>query len=183
MLERQANLSRVVNVRAQPNLWHNGQRRALREHAQVQDCGCHCTATRRPLAACAVRHLGDAYSYAGWVAQAEPCYVEALSIYRREHQAHPLDVANAVRAFAVLKQQVAPSTGTSSLGRGTRFVRNRESACGCSGKCCEARRSWDVTWALGPQASRVEAVRYLTLSKSRRRAIPHAIGSAWLRRH
>jgi tetratricopeptide (TPR) repeat protein len=51
----------------------------------------------------AVRHLGDAYYYAGRVSLADPCYVEALSIYRRHERAPPLDLANAIRSFAVLK--------------------------------------------------------------------------------
>ena len=53
-----------------------------------------------------VRHLGDAYYYAGRASQAEPCYVEALSIYRRHEQRRPLDLANAIRSFAVLKDEV-----------------------------------------------------------------------------
>jgi len=52
-----------------------------------------------------VRHLGDAYYYAGRTASAEPCYVEALSIYRRHERTPPLDLANAVRSFAVLKHE------------------------------------------------------------------------------
>src|SRR3977135_4543711 len=53
----------------------------------------------------AVRHLGDAYYYAKQPAQAEPCYVEALAIYRQDEHARPLDVANAIRSFAVLKDE------------------------------------------------------------------------------
>ena len=54
----------------------------------------------------AVRHLGDAYYYAKQAARAEPCYVEALSIYRGHKQTRPLDLANAIRSFAVLKDYV-----------------------------------------------------------------------------
>jgi tetratricopeptide (TPR) repeat protein len=54
----------------------------------------------------AVRHLGDAYYYAKQAAQAEPCYVEALSIYRDNEHTRPLDLANAIRSFAVLKDEV-----------------------------------------------------------------------------
>jgi tetratricopeptide (TPR) repeat protein len=53
-----------------------------------------------------VRHLGDAYYYAGQASLAEPCYVEALSIYRRDEHRRPLDLANAIRSFAVLKDEV-----------------------------------------------------------------------------
>ena len=53
-----------------------------------------------------VRHLGDAYYYAGRWSLAEPCYLEALSIYRRYENRRPLDLANAIRSFAVLKDEV-----------------------------------------------------------------------------
>ena len=53
-----------------------------------------------------VRHLGDTYYYAGRWALAERCYVEALSIYRRHERTRPLDLANAIRSFAVLKDEV-----------------------------------------------------------------------------
>lgn len=52
-----------------------------------------------------VRHLGDAYYYAGRLASAEPCYVEALGIYRGHGHPRPLDLANAIRSFAVLKHE------------------------------------------------------------------------------
>jgi tetratricopeptide (TPR) repeat protein len=54
----------------------------------------------------AVQHLGDAYYYAGRWPLAESCYVEALSIYRRHENRQPLDLANAIRSFAVLKDEV-----------------------------------------------------------------------------
>ena len=54
----------------------------------------------------AVRHLGDAYYYAGRAEQAEPCYVEALSIYRGHEHPRPLDLANAIRSFAVLEDHL-----------------------------------------------------------------------------
>ena len=53
----------------------------------------------------AVRHLGDAYYYARRPTQAESCYVEGLAIYRKHEHARPLDVANAIRSFAVLKDE------------------------------------------------------------------------------
>lgn len=52
-----------------------------------------------------IRHLGDAYYYAKQLKKAEPCYVEALSIYRRHENRRPLDLANAIRSFAVLKDE------------------------------------------------------------------------------
>jgi tetratricopeptide (TPR) repeat protein len=62
-----------------------------------------------------IRHLGDAYHYAGRVALAEPCYVEALSIYRRNEHTRPLDLANALRSLAVLKHEVGASEQAQSL--------------------------------------------------------------------
>lgn len=62
-----------------------------------------------------VRHLGDAYYYAGRAALAEPCYVEALSIYRRHERTGPLDLANAMRSFAVLKDEVGATEQAQSL--------------------------------------------------------------------
>ncbi|HVF38905.1 MAG TPA: tetratricopeptide repeat protein [Gemmatimonadaceae bacterium] len=50
-----------------------------------------------------IRHLGDVHYNAGYVALAEPCYNEALSLYRAEKEPPPLDLANAIRSLAVLK--------------------------------------------------------------------------------
>src|SRR5438094_275131 len=52
-----------------------------------------------------IRHLGDAYYYAGRWALPEPCYVEALSIYRRHERSPQLDLPNATPSFAVLKDE------------------------------------------------------------------------------
>ena len=53
-----------------------------------------------------VRHLGDAYRHLGRADLAEPSYQEALSIYRQHQGAKPLDLANALRGFAILKQSL-----------------------------------------------------------------------------
>jgi tetratricopeptide (TPR) repeat protein len=62
-----------------------------------------------------VRHLGDAYYYAGRMVLAEPCYIEALSIYRRHEHTPPLDLANAIRSFAVLQHHIGASEQAQSL--------------------------------------------------------------------
>jgi len=46
---------------------------------------------------------------------AEPCYLEALSIYRRHERTRPLDLANAIRSFAVLKDEVGAPEQSQSL--------------------------------------------------------------------
>jgi tetratricopeptide (TPR) repeat protein len=52
-----------------------------------------------------VRHLGDVYvDLQNW-AGAESCYLEALEIYRRQPVARVLDFANALLAYAVLKDK------------------------------------------------------------------------------
>jgi len=51
-----------------------------------------------------VRHVGDIHQDAGRDDLAEPCYVEALSIYRNNTETSPLDLANTIRPFALLKE-------------------------------------------------------------------------------
>ena len=51
-----------------------------------------------------VRHVGDIYQEGGRDDLAEPCYDEALSIYRRDNETLPLDLANTIRPFALLKE-------------------------------------------------------------------------------
>jgi tetratricopeptide (TPR) repeat protein len=53
-----------------------------------------------------VRHLGDIHQDAGRDDSAAPCYHEALSIYRSHKETSPLDLANAVRPFALHKERV-----------------------------------------------------------------------------
>lgn len=50
-----------------------------------------------------VRHLGDIHQDQGRVDLAEPCYHEALHLYRSNEQTPPLDLANAIRGLAILK--------------------------------------------------------------------------------
>lgn len=50
-----------------------------------------------------VRHVGDIQRSCGRLELAEPCYKEALEIYRNSAQTRPLDLANAIRGLALLK--------------------------------------------------------------------------------
>jgi len=65
-----------------------------------------CRAVDDPLLlAHTIRHVGDIHQDAGRLDLAGPCYEEALTIYRANPQTSPLDLANTVRPFALLKEQ------------------------------------------------------------------------------
>jgi len=49
-----------------------------------------------------VRHLGDVQRRAGQLAEALPCYEEALGIYREHPETVPLDLGNALRGYGLL---------------------------------------------------------------------------------
>jgi len=50
-----------------------------------------------------VRHLGDVLTERQDWSHAEPCFVEALDIYRSHPSPPALDLANAIRAYAAMK--------------------------------------------------------------------------------
>jgi tetratricopeptide (TPR) repeat protein len=50
-----------------------------------------------------IRHLGDIHRHEGHRELAESCYREALNLYRNHPQMPPLDLANALRGFAILQ--------------------------------------------------------------------------------
>jgi tetratricopeptide (TPR) repeat protein len=50
-----------------------------------------------------VRRLGDVYTEQQDWSGAEPCFIEALDIYRSHPSPPAIDLANAIRAYAVLK--------------------------------------------------------------------------------
>jgi len=50
-----------------------------------------------------IRHVGDILFHLGRLTDAEVRYSEALALYRRSSNAPPLDLANTIRAMAVLK--------------------------------------------------------------------------------
>jgi tetratricopeptide (TPR) repeat protein len=53
-----------------------------------------------------VRHLGDIHRQAAQFPQAQNCYEEALTLYRSNATTAPLDLANALRPYALLKEQI-----------------------------------------------------------------------------
>ena len=67
-----------------------------------------------------VRHLGDILREQGERALAEPCYAEALQIYRGHEDTSPLDLANTVRGFALLKADSGETREASLLWREAR---------------------------------------------------------------
>jgi tetratricopeptide (TPR) repeat protein len=62
-----------------------------------------------------VRHLGDVYVEMRNWAGAESCYIEALEIYRSRPADRVLDFANALRAYAVLKDKTGTKDESSTL--------------------------------------------------------------------
>jgi tetratricopeptide (TPR) repeat protein len=50
-----------------------------------------------------IRHVGDIYRNLKQKELAEPCYREALDLYRGNERTAPLDLANAIRGYALLK--------------------------------------------------------------------------------
>jgi len=65
------------------------------------------TADQPLVLAHAIRHLGDVYLEQGRPDMAEPCYHEALGLYRSNTDESSLDLANAVRSLAVLRWEQA----------------------------------------------------------------------------
>lgn len=62
-----------------------------------------------------VRHVGDVYHHAHELELAEPCYREALEIYRARPEAGRLDLANAIRSMAVLKDETGAKAEARAL--------------------------------------------------------------------
>jgi len=52
-----------------------------------------------------IGHLGNIHLDAGRLELAEPCYDEALALYRENEQTVPLDLANAIRPLAILQKR------------------------------------------------------------------------------
>jgi tetratricopeptide (TPR) repeat protein len=59
-----------------------------------------------PALAHTIRHVGDIQRNRREFDQAAPCYVEALEIYRANEFTPPLDLANTLRGYALLKGEL-----------------------------------------------------------------------------
>lgn len=62
-----------------------------------------------------VRHVADILREAGRHKLAEPCYYESLKLYRGEAATAPLDLANAIRGFALLKSNTGEAEAAKAL--------------------------------------------------------------------
>jgi tetratricopeptide (TPR) repeat protein len=69
-----------------------------------------------------VRHIGDILQDAGHLKQAAPCYIEALEIYRAREDTPALDLANAIRGFALLKGETGAREEAIALWREARSL-------------------------------------------------------------
>jgi len=70
-----------------------------------------------------IRHVGDILRNQGSFEQARPCYEEALTIYRG-HTTPTLDLANAIRGFALLLGDAGETEQSISLWREARTLYN-----------------------------------------------------------
>jgi tetratricopeptide (TPR) repeat protein len=62
----------------------------------------------------AIRHVGDILRHHRRYELAGPCYQEALTIYRGHEETSQLDLANALRGFALLKEETGDAAGARS---------------------------------------------------------------------
>ncbi|WP_419940729.1 tetratricopeptide repeat protein [Candidatus Palauibacter sp.] len=67
-----------------------------------------------------VRHLGDVLRELGDLTGAEPCYAEALALYRAHPSPPKLDLANAVRPLALLREALGEHEEARALWREAR---------------------------------------------------------------
>ena len=68
------------------------------------------------------RHIGDILRREGSIEQARPCYEESLAIYRKHSETSPLDLANAIRGFALLTADAGETERATSLWQEARTL-------------------------------------------------------------
>ncbi|HYX52870.1 MAG TPA: tetratricopeptide repeat protein [Candidatus Limnocylindrales bacterium] len=64
-----------------------------------------------------IRHVGDIHGEMKQFEQAEPFYAEALAIYRAHPEAAKLDLANALRGYALQREGVGESQQAAAMWR------------------------------------------------------------------
>ena len=69
-----------------------------------------------------IRHVADINLDEGHLGRAEPCYREALTIYRNQEKVRPLDLANAIRGLALLRGQTGDAAEATSLWKEARVL-------------------------------------------------------------
>jgi tetratricopeptide (TPR) repeat protein len=74
-----------------------------------------CSGNDQQVLAHTVRHVGDIHNDLGQWQLAQPCYEEALRLYRGHASTAPLDLANAIRPFAILKEQAGEKEAAEKL--------------------------------------------------------------------
>jgi tetratricopeptide (TPR) repeat protein len=67
-----------------------------------------------------VRHIGDILRESGLLLAAKPCYRESLKIYRSHAETPPLDLANAIRGYALLQEEIGENQEAVTLWREAR---------------------------------------------------------------
>lgn len=67
-----------------------------------------------------IRHAGDILRNQGSLEQARPCYEEALTIYRGHAETPDLELANAIRGFALLAADAGETDRATTLWREAR---------------------------------------------------------------
>jgi tetratricopeptide (TPR) repeat protein len=67
-----------------------------------------------------IRHVGDIHREEKRPGPAGPCYRTALEIYRAHPEPHPLDVANAIRGYALLKEETGETLEALALWKEAR---------------------------------------------------------------
>ena len=71
-----------------------------------------------------IRHAGDILRDQGSLERARPCYEEALTIYRGHPETPDLDLANAIRGFALLVADAGETEQAESLWREVKKLYN-----------------------------------------------------------
>jgi len=69
-----------------------------------------------------LRHLGDIHQDAGGWTQAGEYYLQALSLYRRDASVTPLELANALRPLAQLRERLGDPVAAQPLWREARAL-------------------------------------------------------------
>ncbi|MGH9498346.1 MAG: tetratricopeptide repeat protein [Terriglobales bacterium] len=95
-----------------PVLANLGQiKRDLHDLDSARDCYIEAVSIYREQGAArklahAIRHLGDVHQELDDLKSAEACYREALILYRAESGTPPLELANAIRSVAILRDRM-----------------------------------------------------------------------------